>query len=1601
MPGPTRTPPTRTTVAPAIVHDVLASAGAPLPADIQTFIRPRLAFDPAAIRVHTDANAAAAARSVGARAFAVGRHIAFAAGAYAPHTLTGRRLLDHELHHAAEQQGAPVPARGALEIADHAAHEHTAELAERGAWSDLQPLPRAVLQRKLDAAAEAVLPGIRDRVRARLDDHDLRGAFTELKKLPPGAGPDLARLDPDLRARFRGYNNDDGNVAVDARFRLAALAILSGAALDAAHVHVAAKLLHSQSAGGRALLRRADTTKVARDIETAFDKDLGDAFPDKPTLLQALGVRSTGFFLAGIQRGLLGGGLADPLHAVMLLDHQPSEVELAGLRLAKGDGSDLADLIRFRCNHGDNPAKLDELDKEWDEQVRDYKKWQRPGLLTQPWHFYGLEKTVETFLDEGPRLQIKAYFDALRARRAEQAADASYAELKRLHGLHGARIHVADQAHALLSPYLDRFTFLGRRRVLRGTIKSAQARIFELLRYLPAPDLRIVNDLARSRHGTSIGRLVRQFPIYTDDFFSILGLIALGTHQRPAVSFASAIFRDEPLEALNVLYNRAPYDRQSFHADYQSAYFDLLPHDNDVADYRHVKALFSTRWKREKLSAALEATLTKAEELYFVTVAIKSPTNAEVGKLLDDTRSSGTRTEFHKLVADWNTKVRAARWWNAGQPLTPLTMREALRASLSGKAAARAENLFQQFGEGLRPGETGAAIDDLVPAIRLFEVAIVEGDVAQIKREIEVLGKLIAELRRTGPNKKNEAKIADAERKVRVYLDYRVKTTKLSAADAKAAHAAQLGGGKLRDADDLFRHLALGARDDNKTAALAALKIVTSNWAKNNLATLEREAKTPLVDTNTGKPLRDPYSLADLNARSSFWNAYGLINERLRGIFERIQLTAKPGADFVTTGAARLYAELYAPQFESGERLAAAFDFLGDVPEKSLELVLLKFVVTYLSDRRGNPAERFVDYLVDDFGLAKTVPAIAEKVRAKPVDPRQQLTRARFVEASRHTGVIGDIGGWLAAKVGGRDVGPAIQQAIRNLEGLTRDMVLQPNVADENVKRNNKNNVNELGEQFYNDVKTNVDLEHQLKEDFAKMVEFAIEIGVRAALVGVFGPASLTGIIIGLTTVGGARLVTKGLLGANTDLASQENIASLVTELSGGFYEAIKLEDRIAKLAGYAFKKHPFMHKLTTGALNKVSTSVLDGMLERAIQQTGAPDLDKICGVIAGSLGDGLGKALGDKLSFNVTSFNKFNERWLVQVGKQFLAGPPPKAAAISSGLATLIKVIQDLHQNGRDNLDIELLKTKFREWAIGTVLTAPTVATAFTANKHRDAKKRVDNAEKHAGVLADLAHENTALHDLLRDIPPEKRGEVLLKLARDPKFGREKIAKSDDPNAPINDYAGENQRRVLDEILKNLPEDGKVPDNKREKAVDPRGYARREEEKAKADKEADRKKKEVDAAEVKAFKDKEKAQAKAKKDKEKADRKAEREAAQRKRDEAEQQRKTDERAALEKARQEHRTREAAERADKQRRKDEQDRRDDQHRAERAAAQETRREQRKRERIAAILRIEDAARQPGAPRVLRGLARIARDLLPREERESNPRRDKPARLPPR
>jgi len=97
-------------MSPHLVAEALRSPGEPLDRDTRAFMESRFQHDFSAVRVHTDARAAASARALRARAWALGSDVAFATGAYAPGTATGRRLLAHELTHVVQQERAPVSA---------------------------------------------------------------------------------------------------------------------------------------------------------------------------------------------------------------------------------------------------------------------------------------------------------------------------------------------------------------------------------------------------------------------------------------------------------------------------------------------------------------------------------------------------------------------------------------------------------------------------------------------------------------------------------------------------------------------------------------------------------------------------------------------------------------------------------------------------------------------------------------------------------------------------------------------------------------------------------------------------------------------------------------------------------------------------------------------------------------------------------------------------------------------------------------------------------------------------------------------------------------------------------------------------------------------------------------------------------------------------------------------------------------------------------------------------------------------------------------------------------------------------------------------------
>ena len=81
------------------VGAALSSPGSPLAASDRSYFEQRVGTGLSHVRVHADAAAGAAAESIGARAFALGNRVGFAAGAWRPDTPGGRRLIEHEIVH--------------------------------------------------------------------------------------------------------------------------------------------------------------------------------------------------------------------------------------------------------------------------------------------------------------------------------------------------------------------------------------------------------------------------------------------------------------------------------------------------------------------------------------------------------------------------------------------------------------------------------------------------------------------------------------------------------------------------------------------------------------------------------------------------------------------------------------------------------------------------------------------------------------------------------------------------------------------------------------------------------------------------------------------------------------------------------------------------------------------------------------------------------------------------------------------------------------------------------------------------------------------------------------------------------------------------------------------------------------------------------------------------------------------------------------------------------------------------------------------------------------------------------------------------------------
>src|SRR5205807_1382208 len=81
-------------------------SGRSLDSNVRSPMEAAFGADFSHVRVHTDATATGLSESLNARAFTVGRDVAFGPGEYQPGTLVGDALIAHELAHVVQQGGA-------------------------------------------------------------------------------------------------------------------------------------------------------------------------------------------------------------------------------------------------------------------------------------------------------------------------------------------------------------------------------------------------------------------------------------------------------------------------------------------------------------------------------------------------------------------------------------------------------------------------------------------------------------------------------------------------------------------------------------------------------------------------------------------------------------------------------------------------------------------------------------------------------------------------------------------------------------------------------------------------------------------------------------------------------------------------------------------------------------------------------------------------------------------------------------------------------------------------------------------------------------------------------------------------------------------------------------------------------------------------------------------------------------------------------------------------------------------------------------------------------------------------------------------------------
>ena len=137
---------------PSPVAGVVRAAGPGHPLDTRTRreMEAGLGTSLSSVRVHAGPAAVASSRALAARAYTVGDHVVFGAGAYAPASADGRRLLAHELVHVVQSRAAGTPPAIMRQACGHDGRPPECGAGGLGRWRLVDMVTDAVTNVALD-----------------------------------------------------------------------------------------------------------------------------------------------------------------------------------------------------------------------------------------------------------------------------------------------------------------------------------------------------------------------------------------------------------------------------------------------------------------------------------------------------------------------------------------------------------------------------------------------------------------------------------------------------------------------------------------------------------------------------------------------------------------------------------------------------------------------------------------------------------------------------------------------------------------------------------------------------------------------------------------------------------------------------------------------------------------------------------------------------------------------------------------------------------------------------------------------------------------------------------------------------------------------------------------------------------------------------------------------------------------------------------------------------------------------------------------------------------------------------------------------------------